>query len=152
MAKMHSRKKGTSGSKRPLKLMKPTWVRYTEKELEMLVAKLAKEGHSSSVIGIILRDSYGIPDVKLLINKAITEILAEKSLLPKLPEDLLALMRKMVDVKKHRFSHKQDMTALRGQQLTEAKIKRLIKYYKAKKRLPVDFVYDPENLKLYTEG
>lgn len=151
MAKMHSRKKGKSGPKGPLKPLKPTWVRYGDKELEMLIVKLAKEGRSSSEIGIILRDSYGVPDVKLLLNKSVMEILSEKGLAPKLPEDVIALMRRMIAIKKHRQTNKQDMTALRGEQLTEAKIKRLIKYYKANKRLPVDFVYDSENLKLYTE-
>ena len=151
MAKMHSRKKGISGSKCPLKKSKPTWIRYKPKEIEMLVAKLAKEGQSASMIGITLRDSYGIPDVKLLADKSVSQILADKKLMPKLPEDLIALMRKALAVKKHLEANKHDMSALRGLQLTESKIKRNIKYYKATKKIPIDFKYEPENLKMYTE-
>lgn len=151
MAKMHSRKKGTSGSKRPLKKVKPTWIRYKPKEIEMLVTKLAKEGHTASMIGITLRDSYGIPDVQLLAGKSVTQILAEKKILPKLPEDMVALMKKALAVKKHLEANKHDMSALRGLQLTESKIKRNIKYYKAIKKIPINFKYEPDNLKMYTE-
>ncbi|MBI4016604.1 MAG: 30S ribosomal protein S15 [Candidatus Aenigmarchaeota archaeon] len=151
MAKMHSRKKGTSGSKKPLKKVKPTWIRYKPKEIEMLVTKLAKEGQTASMIGITLRDSYGIPDVQLLAGKSVTSILAEKKILPKLPEDMVALMKKALAVKKHLETNKHDMSALRGLQLTESKIKRNIKYYKAIKKIPIDFKYEPDNLKMYTE-
>ena len=78
MAKMHSRKRGRSGSKKPLHKTKPSWLRMKEKELELLIVKLAKEGKSSSVIGLELRDSYGIPDVKTVTGKRIQEILKEK--------------------------------------------------------------------------
>jgi len=151
MAKMHSRKKGTSGSKKPLRKVKPTWIRYKPKEIEMLVTKLAKEGQSASMIGITLRDSYGIPDVRLLAEKSVTEILEEKKLTPKLPEDMVALMRKALAIKKHLETNKHDISAKRGLLLTESKIKRNIKYYKATKKIPIDFKYEPENLKMYTE-
>ena len=49
------------------------------KEAELLIAKLAKEGKNASEIGIILRDTYGIPDPKLLFNKKLSKILKEKS-------------------------------------------------------------------------
>ena len=52
MARMHSRKKGQSGSKKPLKKEKPTWIRYKPAEIELLIVKLAKEGKTSSEIGI----------------------------------------------------------------------------------------------------
>jgi small subunit ribosomal protein S15 len=151
MAKMHSKKRGTSGSKKPLHKTKPTWLRMKDKELEMLIVKLSKEGKSTSQIGLELRDSYGIPDVKSIAGKRIGEILADKGHTPKLPEDLLALMRNAANVRRHLESNDQDMPALRGMQLTDAKIKRLIKYYKGIGRLPIDFKYDPTQLKLYTQ-
>ena len=91
MARMHSRKKGKSGSKRPLVTKAPSWARHSEKEVELLVAKLSKEKHTVSQIGMILRDTYGIPSVKLATEKSISEILKEKQLLPELPEELMAL-------------------------------------------------------------
>jgi len=75
MARMYSRKKGRAGSTKPSVLKIPTWERYDPKEVETLVQKLAKSGKSSSEIGIILRDTYGIPTVKPIVNKKITEIL-----------------------------------------------------------------------------
>jgi len=151
MARMHSRKKGKAGSKKPLKMEKLTWIRYKPKEIELLIVKLAKEGKTSSEIGIILRDVYGVPDVKMILEKPITSILAEKKLLKELPEDLIALMKRAVFINKHLERNHTDMTAKRGLQLTDSKIKRLIKYYKKSGKIPVDWKYDPSKLKMYTE-
>jgi len=54
MARMYSRKRGKSGSKKPLKKAAP-WVKYKPKEIEEIVVKLDKEGNSSAKIGILLR-------------------------------------------------------------------------------------------------
>jgi len=151
MARMYSRKKGKSGSKKPIKPTVPTWVRYKAKEVELLIVKLAKEGHSPSEIGIILRDTYGIPDEKRVSGKKITKILKEKNLQTKLPEDLTALIKKAVKIIKHTEENKTDKTAKRGLQLTESKIKRLTKYYKKTDRLPSKWKYDPNKVKLLME-
>ena len=151
MARMYSRRKGKAGSKKPEKPTKPAWLRYSTKEIEMLVVKLAKEDNTGSQIGMILRDSYGIPDVKTVTGKNIVTILEEKKLAPQLPEDLMALMKKAVLVKKHFDKHRHDMPGKRGLQLTESKIKRLVKYYKESGKLPVDWKYDPEKIRLFTE-
>ena len=74
MARMHSRARGKSKSKRPLDKKQPSWVRYKPKEVEMLVVKMAKEGMSPSKIGLVLRDSYGVPDAKQVLKKTITKI------------------------------------------------------------------------------
>jgi small subunit ribosomal protein S15 len=151
MARMYSRRRGKSGSKKPLEKAKQSWLRYKPKEVEMLIVKLAKEGKSASQIGLALRDSYGVPDVRLLSGKSITKIMEEKKLAPKIPEDLMALIKKSIQIRKHREENKQDMTSLRGLQLTESKIKRLVKYYKKTKKLPVDWKYDVKSVKLYAE-
>lgn len=148
---MHSRKRGRSGSNKPLAPKKPIWVSHAQKELELIISKLAKEGHNPSKIGIILRDSYGIPSVQLVAGKKIQKILSEKKLLHELPEDLLALMKRAIMLRKHRENNKQDKSALRGLQLTESKIKRLAKHYKTTAKLPVDWKYDPNAVKLYVE-
>ncbi len=151
MAKMHSRGRGNSGSNKPLNPTKPTWIIYKPKEIELLIGKFAKEGKTSSEIGMILRDSYGIPSVKLLTEKRIQEILIEKKQVPELPEDMMSLMRRSVIIRKHIGVNKQDMTALRGLQLTESKIKRLVKYYKDIGKLAPDWKYDPSAVKIYTD-
>ena len=151
MARMHSRKRGKSGSKKPIKPSVPTWIRYKEKEIELLIVKLSKEGHSPSEIGIILRDTYGIPDEKRVTGKKITKILKERNLQTKLPEDLTALIKKAIKIIKHKEENKKDQTAKRGLQLTESKIKRLTKYYKKTGRLSSEWKYDPKKVRLLME-
>ena len=151
MARMHSRKRGKSGSKNPVKKTVPSWVRYKANEVELLIVKLAKEGNTASQIGIQLRDGYGIPDVKIITKKTITKILAEKKLLKELPEDLMALIRKNVLVRKHLENNHKDMVGKRGLQLADSKIKRLVDYYKKSGRIAADWKYDPKKLKLLIE-
>ncbi len=147
---MHSRAKGKSGSKRPIKKV-PSWAPYKGKEVEKLVIKYAKAGKSGSQIGMILRDSYGINSVKALTEKTVTDVLNENHLQKKLPEDMISLIKKMISIKQHREKNKQDKTALRGLQLTQSKINRLVKYYRRTKLLPADWTLDTERLKMYLE-
>ncbi len=148
MARMYSRDKGRAGSKKPIRKSVPSWIRYEPNEIEMLILKLAKEGHSQSKIGLILKDMYGIPDVKLVTKSSISNILKKNKLLSEFPEDLTALMRRSIVLMKHLEKNNGDKTAKRGLQLTESKVKRLIKYYKRIKKLPADFKYDPEKVGL----
>jgi len=151
MARMHSRKRGKSGSVHPVKKTVPSWVRYKAKEVELLVVKLGKEGMTPSQIGIHLRDGYGIPGVKTITKKSITKILAEKKLLGELPEDLMAIIRKNVLVRKHLEGNHNDMVGKRGLQLADSKIKRLVDYYKKTGKLDKDWKYNPEKLRLLIE-
>ena len=144
MARMHSRKHGKSGSKKPLKKALPLWLRYNQKEAELIIAKLSKEGKNASEIGIILRDTYGIPDSRILFKKKLSQVLKEKDMQPEIPDNLMALIRKSVTIRKHMGNNKKDETAKRGLLLTESKIKRLMKYYKRTGKLSADWKYDPE--------
>jgi small subunit ribosomal protein S15 len=151
MARMHSRNKGKSRSTKPAEKKTPGWVQYKPKEIEMVIVKYAKEGLKPSQIGTLLRDEYGIPEVQTVCGKKITEILEEKKMSAEVPEDLMALIRKAVLVRKHMEDNKQDMTAKRGLQLTESKIKRLVKYYKGKGKLSLEWKYDPKRIRLLVE-
>ena len=151
MARLHSRARGKSGSTKPIVKEVPSWLKLTQKEVELLIVKLTKEGKKPSQIGMILRDEYGLPDVKTFTKKSITEILKEKDLVPELPEDLLALIRKAVFLRKHLEENKKDFGAKRGLQLTESKIRRLGKYYRKAKKLDSSWKYDPEKVKLYVQ-
>lgn len=150
MARMHSRRKGKSGSKRPEENKKQTWQRYSAKEVESLVVKVAKTDKKPSQIGMILRDSYGIPDVKTITSKKISQILSENKVKQELPENLIYLIKKYIKVAEHFEANKQDMTAKRGLQLTESKINRIVKYYKANKKIPKEWKFDREKAKLLT--
>lgn len=151
MARMYSRKKGKSGSKKPIKKVIPTWIRYKPKEVELLITKLAKEGKTCSQIGTALRDVYGIPDVKTLTKKTIGSILKEKKLAKEIPEDLMALIKKAILIKKHIETNKQDQPAKRGLTITESKINKLISYYKKTNSLPIEWKYEPERIRFLIE-
>jgi small subunit ribosomal protein S15 len=151
MARMHSRDRGKAGSNKPVEKNVPSWVSYKDKEVEALIVKLAKQEKSSSEIGIILRDSYGIPNVKTILGKKIYEVLNEKKLTKTIPEDLYSLIQKDIALMKHLEANHKDMTAKRGLQLTESKIKRLIKYYKTKGIIEKSFIFDRNKAKLLLE-
>ena len=144
---MYSRRKGKSGSKRPAP-RKLAWVRHKPKEVELLIIKLVKSGKTSSQIGMILRDSYGIPEVRPILNKKITKVLKDNELLQEIPEDLVALIRREIKIMKHRETHKKDQTSKRGLLLTGSKIHRLVKYYKKTGRLPEAGTYDRSKARL----
>ena len=148
MARMHSKSKGKSGSTKPDVKDKPDWVKLKPKEIEDLVVSFAKEGMSPSVIGITLRDQYGIPSADIVVGKTITQILKDNKLQPGLPEDLGNLIRSAVKLLKHLELNKKDRTAKRGHQLTVSKIRRLAIYYKGKKLLPMDWKYSDEKAAL----
>ena len=149
MAKMHSRKKGRAGSKKPIAQAK--WVEYKDKEVERLIIKLRKDGLQLADIGRLLRDQYGIPSVKTATGKTIIKILEENNLLSEIPEDLLNLLKKAVALRDHLAKNKKDYTSKHGLELLESKIRRLIKYYIKNKKLSKDFVYEPERAKLLVE-
>ena len=129
----------------------PSWLRLKPKEIEMLIVKLAKEEKTASQIGILLRDLHGVPSVKQIMGKSIGHILQEKKLSADIPEDLMSVIRRSVLIRKHLEENKQDKTALRGLQLTESKISRLVKYYKNVQRLPLGWKYDADSIRLYVE-
>ncbi len=145
---MHSRKQGKSGSKRPLNVETPKWVRYKAKELEMIIVKLAKENHNSTEIGLILRDTYGVPNASKILGTKITKFLATKELAPSLPEDLRAIIMRSLALIKHLEENNHDKTAKRGLELANSKIRRLVKFYKNNKVLPQNWKYDSASLRM----
>lgn len=147
MARMHSRKCGKSGSTRPARLEKPTWVELSPEEVENEVVKLARRGQSKSMIGTIMRDSRGVPLVKLVTGKKVTQILEENEIKTPLPEELANLVRKALSIRKHLETNHKDLEAKKGLNRNESKIYRLIKYYKKKNVLAPDFKYDPEKIR-----
>ncbi len=145
---MHSGKKGRSGSTKPAGKQVPNWVEYKPAEVEEVIVNLADAGRTSSEIGTILRDQYGIPSVKSLTGKTIEKILAKHNLLSEVPRDLLNLIKRSVTLERHSAKNKKDFTAKRGYQLTVSKIRRLVKYYHKKGKLPKEWVYSPEKAAL----
>ena len=130
------------------KTEKHSWIEQSPAEIEELVVKLAQEGKSPPEIGMILRDVYGIPKVKKVLGMSILQILKKHNLQPKIPYDLMCLIRKSVALQKHLSAHKKDFTAKRGYQLTVAKIRKLARYYIRRGYLPKDWRYSAEEAAL----
>lgn len=125
--------------------------KYTKKEVTKLVEKLGKDGHKPSYIGLKLRDEYGIASVQEVTGKKITTILEEKDLGGKLPEDLMALIRKSINLRAHLEENSKDLSSKRGLDLTESKVRRLAKYYKNNDKLPADWKYNPKDVSRFIE-
>ena len=144
---MHSRHRGRAGTKRPETQSPKPWLTYNADEVEQLIVKLAKAGKSSANIGMVLRDTYGIPDAKMITNKSILRVLQDHKLSSEIPETLMQLIKKEIKLNKHLVKNKKDMPTRRGLLLTTSKIRRLIKYYKRTKALPQNWVYNKEQIK-----
>ncbi|MCL6500450.1 MAG: 30S ribosomal protein S15 [Candidatus Pacearchaeota archaeon] len=123
MATLYGKGRGKAGSHAP-KPEKPHWLNMSAKDAEALVVDLAKKGVSVPKIGLILRDSYGVPSVKMLTGKKITKILEENNIAVE-PHEIIALKKRIKTLKKHTEKNKKDMVAKRGLQLTEEKLRRL---------------------------
>ncbi len=148
MARMHARKRGKSSSKKPFRTGRPDWIEMDRKDIEKLVVDLYNKGHTTSKIGIILRDTHGVPDVKTAMGTSMYEVLKQNKIKMDYPEDLLNLMRRAVRMHNHMDDNHKDVYNKRQLQLTEAKIRRLGKYYVRKGVLPEGWSYKLHNAKL----
>ena len=84
----------------------------------------------------------------IVTGKSISKILKEKEISPQLPEDLTNLMRKAVKLGEHLKINNKDVHNTRALRLTEAKILRLVKYYRSNNVIPDDWKYSLSNAKL----
>jgi len=144
MARMHTRRRGSSGSDKPVADEPPEWSDVDEDAIEERVVELAEQGHDPSVIGMKLRDEgvkgTPIPDVKLATGKKLTEILEDNDAAGDLPEDLYNLMERAIRLREHMEENPQDHQNKRALQNTESKIRRLVSYYRGG-ALDEDFTY-----------
>jgi small subunit ribosomal protein S15 len=141
---MPKQEKGKSHSMRPVSRRPPSWCKYQPEEVESFIIKLAKEGHSLSSIGTILRDQYAIPLVKPLTGKSISDTLKASNLAPTMPEDLSNLMKKAQSLAVHMDKNKKDLHNKRNMQIIEARIHKLSRYYKREGVIVKNWKYVPK--------
>ncbi len=151
MARIHARRKGKSGSTHPIRETHPEWSALNPRETEARILELAKSEKTTSEIGMILRDQYAVPDVKIATGKRISRILESNKLSPEIPEYLQNLIRRALRIKKHLDIIRKDLHNKRNMALIESKIRRLTKYYHANERLPAGWKYTPSQAKLMFE-
>ncbi|GFS39910.1 ribosomal protein S13/S15 [Actinidia rufa] len=87
-----------------------------------------------SQIGVILRDSHGIAQVKSVTGSKMLCILKAHGLPPEIPED--HLIKKAVAIRKHLERNRKDEDSKFRLILVESRIHRLARYYKKTKKLP----------------
>ncbi|MFL6512620.1 MAG: 30S ribosomal protein S15 [Nitrososphaera sp.] len=141
MARIHVHTHGKSHSTRPTSKSPALWLSLNRDQISDLVLQLAKEGLSPSEIGLRLRDAHGIPLVKPVLGKSMSELLAENNIKSDMPEDLDKLVRKALGLQKHLRVHNSDHRNVRSLELVESKIHRLSKYYKREDRIPKTWKY-----------
>ena len=150
MARMHTRRRGSSGSDKPVADEPPEWSDVDEDAIEDRVVELAEQGHSPSQIGLKLRDEgvkgTPVPNVKLATGKKVTEILEENDAEDDIPEDLHSLLERAVRLREHMDENPQDAANKRALQNTQAKVRRLADYYRGDK-IDADFKYSYDNAK-----
>merc|ERR1712203_93786 len=111
-------------------------------EVREQIFKLAKKGLTHGQIGVILRDSHGVAQVRFVTGNKILRILKAKGLSTDLPEDLYRLIKKAVNIRKHLERNRKDKDAKFRLILVESRIHRLARYYKTRKVLPPNWKYE----------
>uniref|UniRef100_A0A914ZHV9 Small ribosomal subunit protein uS15 n=1 Tax=Panagrolaimus superbus TaxID=310955 RepID=A0A914ZHV9_9BILA len=142
MGRMHNPGKGISRSCLPYRRSVPSWLKLSATDVEEQIVKLARKGLRPSQIGVILRDSHGVAQVRRVTSSKIVRILKAKGMAPELPEDLYHLIKKAVNVRKHLERSRKDTDSKYRLILIESRIHRLARYYKTKRQLPPTWKYD----------
>ncbi|XP_067935227.1 small ribosomal subunit protein uS15 [Watersipora subatra] len=142
MGRMHAPGKGISQSALPYRRSVPTWLKLTSDDVKEQIFKLARKGLTPSQIGVILRDSHGVAQVRFVTGSKILRILKAKSLAPAIPEDLYHLVKKAVSIRRHLERNRKDRDAKFRLILVESRIHRLARYYKRSKVLPPTWKYE----------
>ncbi len=114
-----------SKAKKPTKIEKPVWLKYTKDEIGEIILKLSDKGLTAEKIGLVLRDQYGIPKVKIYSLK-ISKILKERFQEP----TNLNLKNKLQKIISHYKENKQDKKAELSLIITKAKLKKREDYSK----------------------
>ena len=151
VSRIHSGRKGRAGSHKPYPLRAPEFSTLDKNEVIEEATRLAKTGVSAAHVGTILRDSHGVPSVRAITGQRLVPLLASHGVKPDLPDDLQALLKRVVHLQRHLEVHKKDLANQRGLSLMESRIRRLALYYKRHKLLPEDWRYTSASAVLQVE-
>ncbi len=120
-----------------------------KKEIYDLIEELTKKGKTTTEIGLILKEKYGVKSVLEATGKKIGKLQKELNLKgDKLPDEMLYLIKKTVKLIKHNENNKKDMSGKLGYQKSVSKIKRLRKHYVKTKKIDSDWRYSDQSAKL----
>jgi small subunit ribosomal protein S15 len=151
MSRIHSGRKGKAGSHRPYPTARPSWATATTEEVVAQAVQLSKGGRSAAQVGQILRDSYAVPSARSVTGRRLGALLAEQGVRPEVPDDLQALLKRVVHLQRHLETHPNDRANRRGLSLMEARIRRLARYYRQHRRIPEGWRYSAAGAALQVE-
>lgn len=134
--------KGIARSSLPYRRAPPSWCKSEGEQVRDDISRYAKKGLTPSQIGVILRDSHGIPQVRAITGTKILRVLKAAGLAPELPEDLYHLIKKAVNIRRHLEKNRKDTDSKFRLILVESRVHRLARYYKSKKYLPPTWKYE----------
>ena len=120
------------------------------KEVGDEAVKLAKGGMAAE-IGAILRDGMGVPSIRTVSGKRMTQVLAEGGVKPDLPDDLQALLKRVVHLQRHLAAPPEGPVESAGSLAHGIPDPWLALYYRAQKRLPENWRYTSASAVLQVE-
>lgn len=94
------------------------------------------------ILGIILRDSHGVAQVRFVNGNKVLRIMKAVGLKPDIPEDLYFLIKRAVSIRKHLERNRKDIDSKFRLILVESRIHRLARYYMIKAVLPPTWKYE----------
>jgi small subunit ribosomal protein S15 len=148
MARLHSNKKGKSGTKRPKSMDVPEWTPVKKAEIEETILKMAREGVPAAKIGLVMRDQYGVANLRAQLGMTLGAFITKEKAAGEYPDDLLNLIRKAVRITAHIKASKNDVHNEVKLGHVESKIHRLVKYYSSKGMLPPGWRYERDKASL----
>jgi ribosomal protein S15P/S13E len=124
-----SNKSETASFKNPcptkrIMVEKAEWAKLKPSEVENLIVENGKKGLSPERIGLVLRDSHGIPKTKLYGLK-IGQVLAKHKITTETLEG--RLNKKIAKLEKHSVKHKHDYTSKRKAVMYAARVRKMQK-------------------------
>ena len=101
-------------------------------QVDEIITKMSRKGMTPSMIGVVLRDSHGVPQVGSVTGSKVLRILKKNGLAPEIPEDLYYMIKKAVVMRKHLEVNRKDKDGKFRLILVESRIHRLARYYKVR--------------------
>lgn len=148
---MHTKKHGKSKSRKPIESAAVP-AKMSEEEIRKTIGEYMKKGMGPALVGQHLKDKHGVLYVKNTLKKRLTAVMGEQGYRPVFPQDMLDLMRRAVNLRRHIERNKQDMHNKTRLVRVESKIWRLARYYKREGVLPQAWKYDPAQAALVVKS
>jgi len=139
------------GSQAPIRDGAPAWLGMLPREIEKKIGEMAKDGVQPAKIGLVLRDSFGVPNVKEATGKTVAEIIKAAGYAPSIPQDLTNLIHRAIHLQEHLKNNRKDLHNTRGLELIEARIRKLAKYYQSKEMLDAGWKYTRDGARLLVD-